>query len=471
VPGWPAKLAIVDSELLPDVGEGVTGYPVIGDASCGSGSGPKVGAMANNGAAYVFDPSGSSCYGTSSGHDIPLGTDFSVSATQVDRPVVPAVGSPAFANVDGTGTSFIAPAAGLMRALDVALPEYQPTGQDFVGVWSLAGGGNLRPGFPQPVNDLQFLTGPSVSDIDPSTPGQEILEGTASMDLNAFTAAGTEVSGWPKMTTDWTIANPTVGSFGTLDTDAAAHKVVIGLTRSGYINAYTTAAPACSPSAWPRFHHDNANSGDAQRDATLPGAPFSASVGNGSISFRAPGDDLMCGTANHYQAVTSDQPINALNFADATPLSGTPGPAAPGSKQTFTPGAGVKRYVAIRAVDEQGNIGRPLSVDFLGPPKPPPPACSNKITGTNRADVLRGTAQGDRINGEGGKDKIFGKDGADCLRGGLGDDRVFGGAGDDVIRVRGEGHDHVRCGAGNDTAYVGRHDHADHSCEDVNTGR
>jgi hypothetical protein len=321
------------------------------------------------------------------------------------------------------------------------------------------------------VNDLQFLTGPSVSDIDPTAPGQEILEGSASMDLNAFTAAGTEVSGWPKMTTDWTIANPTVGSFGTLDTDAAAHKVVIGLTRSGYINAYTTAAPACSPSAWPRFHHDNANSGDAQRDATLPGAPYNANVANGAISFRAPGDDLMCGTADHYELVTSDQPITAQNFADATSLSGAPGPAAPGTKESFAPSAGVKRYVAIRAVDEQGNVGRPLSVDFLGPPKPPPAPCSNVINGTNHADVLRGTAQGDRISGGGGDDKLFGNGGDDCLRGGPGDDRAFGGAGDDVIRVRGAGHDYVRCGAGDDTAYIGRHDHADPSCEDVKSGR
>ena len=67
---------------------------------------------------------------------------------------------------DGTGLSFIAPAAGLGRALDVAFPDYQPTGQDFLAAWSVAGGGQLRPGFPQAVNDLQFLTGPSVADLE-----------------------------------------------------------------------------------------------------------------------------------------------------------------------------------------------------------------------------------------------------------------------------------------------------------------
>src|SRR5436190_5882010 len=315
--GWPAKVAIVNGELLPVVGEGITGYPVIGNVDCGSGGGAKVGAMANNGLAYVFGTNGQSCYGRGGGADIPLQTDGY--GNQPDHPLVPAVGLPAFADLDGTGLSFIAPAAGLGRALDVAFPDYQPTGQDFLAAWSVPGAGQLRPNFPQPVNDLQFLTGPSVADLDGSS-GQEIVEGTASMDLNAFSAAGSELSGWPKLTGDWTVANPTIGSFGTLDTSSTAHKVVISETRSGYIDAYTTSASACSPSAWPRFHHDNANSGDYGRDATLPGRPFGVHATQSQISFQAPGDDLLCGRADHYQVRTPSQPIDESSFASATPL-------------------------------------------------------------------------------------------------------------------------------------------------------
>jgi hemolysin type calcium-binding protein/VCBS repeat protein len=471
LPGWPAKLGIVDAELLPDVGEGVTGYPVIGDTACNGGpSGPKIGAMANNGAAYVFGTNGQSCYGRTGGADIPLASDFSVSATQVDRPLVPAVGSPAFADIDGTGLNLVAPAAGLIRALDVALPEYQPVGQDFLGVWNVNGLGQIRPGFPQPVNDLQFLTGPSVADIDPSVPGQEILEGTSSMDLNAFTALGAEVPGWPKMTTDWTIANPTIGSFGTQDTDAAARKVVIGETRSGYINAYVTASGPCTPSAWPRFHHDDANSGDVQRDATLPGAPFSASSDKTKITFRAPGDDLLCGTADHYEAVTSNGPIDASNFADATPLTGLPSPAAAGATQSYTPPSGAKRYVAIRAVDDQGNVGRPVDVDVGGEPPPPPPHCANHIFGTPKNDVLKGTKGSDKIRGRDGDDKLIGRGGDDCLAGGPGADRIRAGSGDDLVKVRGHGHDFVRCGPGDDKVIAGRADKVRKDCETVHRG-
>ncbi len=360
LPGWPAKPAIVDAELLPVVGEGVTGYPVIGNVSCGSGGGPKVGAMSNNGLAYVFGPNGRSCYGRTGGADIPLQTDGY--ATQPDHPLVPAVGSPAFANLDGTGLSFVAPAAGLGRALDVAFPDYQPTGQDFLAAWSVTGGGQLRPNFPQPVNDLQFLTGPSVADLD-GRAGEEIVEGSASMDLNAFGAAGNELRGWPKLTGDWTVANPTIGSLGTRDT-GSARKVVISETRSGYIDAYRTAAPACSPSSWPRFHHDNANSGDYGRDAILPGVPYDAGRSRTKLTFKAPGDDLLCGSAKRYQVRTSAKPITPANFVSARALPKAPAPKAAGASQTYTIPAAAKRYLAIRAVDDQGNIGRPRVLDL-----------------------------------------------------------------------------------------------------------
>ncbi len=76
----------------------------------------------------------------------------------------------------------------------------------------------FRPGFPAPVNDLQFLTGPAVGQIT-ARGGQAVVEGTSSQDLEAFGAGGTPASGgWPKLTGDWIAATPTLGSFGTLDT-------------------------------------------------------------------------------------------------------------------------------------------------------------------------------------------------------------------------------------------------------------
>jgi hypothetical protein len=364
LPGWPVKMAQLQPELLPLVGEGVTGSPTIAPVDCQTGgSGAKVGAISDAGPAYVWNPDGTSCYGQSNGHDNAMQTDFSGGAAQYDHPAVPAVGQPAFANLDGTGPSFISPAAGVLRSLDIVLPEYQG-GQDFVAAWNAASG-QYRPGFPTAVNDLQFLTGPSAADID-GLPGQEIVGGSATLDLNAFNSAGApaDPSRWPKFSGDWMVANPAIGSFGTEDTSASARKVIVAMTRAGNLFAYSTSAPACSEGDWPRFHHDNANSGDLRRDAVSPGAPTGAKVLGSALTFRAPGDDLLCGNVKSYELVTSDAPIRGSDFgSSATVTPAADKLAGPGANQTLDLPFALRRYVAVRAVDDQGNAGRLALVD------------------------------------------------------------------------------------------------------------
>ncbi len=489
VSGWPKPLGLLLTGLLPVVGEGVTGNPVIGPASCpNGGAGSKIGALSVAGPAYILNPDGSSCYGTGpDGYDITLQTDFTP-AGNYDHPVLPAVGHPAFGNFAATtgSPSLLTPAAGIIRALDLAAPDYQG-GQDFVAVWDTTSG-QFRPNFPVTMNDLQFLTGPSIADID-GAPGEELLAGSASQDFAAYSAQGLPVPGWPKLSTDWSVANPLIGSFGSLDTDSTASKVVVTMTRSGYISAFATGAPACSPSSWPRFHHDNANSGDYGRDAILPGVPMALRV-NGAgdrIRFEAPGDDLLCGKVDHYEIVDSNSPIDESNFDAAGRLNPPPSPRAPGAAQNFGLPGSVRRYVAVRAVDEQGNIGRVVMID-LGPGVVPPgDDCTVPLSGaTDRADTLTGTRLGDRIAGRGGDDRIFGRAGNDCifahrgddlargnhgddlirglagndrLAGGIGDDRVGGGVGDDFLRgggeddrlLGGDGADHLRGDRGDDT--------------------
>ncbi len=375
LPKWPFKVARLAAELLPLVGEGITGSPIIGPVNCSAangGNGQKVGVMPDAGVAYILDKDAKPCQGSSvSGdgkmHPDGLQTNGAQNAQNKDTPVIPAVGQPAFAPIGGK-MSFIAPTTGVVRALDLAANEYQG-GQDSLTAWD-ASTGQFQPGFPAPVNDLQFLTGPSISDINGQS-GNEIVGGSASLDLNAFNETGQPIAGWPKLTTDWTIANPVIGAFGIRETDAGARKVVIGGTRSGYILGYRTAGPACSSSPWPRFHHDLANSGDYTRDASPPGTPSAVSRTGGRITFNAPGDDNLCGKAKRYVVVTSKNPITGANFSRARSVdsAGIPAPANPGTTQTIAPQIGLDRYVAFRAEDEQGNVSRTLSFD-TGPGKP-----------------------------------------------------------------------------------------------------
>lgn len=365
-PGWPKKIGIIERGLLPDVGEGINGSPVVAPLTCpDGGAGMKIGVAPDAGPAYIFNPGGSSCYGTDqSGRDNSLETDFSAGHGQYDHPAFAAVGYPAFGSLNGRSIDLFTPQAGLTRALDVALNDYQG-GQDFIGGWDPRTAQQL-PGFPAEVNDLQFLTGPVIGQIT-SSGGQDVIGGTASLDLAAFGANGLPASSaWPKLTGDWTIATPTLGSFGTLDTSSSARKDVVSITRMGTLAVYSTPAPACSPSSSPRFHHDDWNSGDYLTDAVPPGKPYNVRLRGRVLRFTASGNNLLCGTASRYQLVTSSRPITPANFASARALSGAPAPKAAGTAQSLRLPAGAERYVAIRAVDVAGNVGLPAVVRVAG---------------------------------------------------------------------------------------------------------
>ena len=367
VSGWPAKMALLQPHLLPIVGEGVTGAPAIAPVTCPSGgAGSKVGASGATGVAYVFNGDGTSCLGRQSGRDVSMDTD-GTRGTTVDRPVFPAVGHPAFGDIGG-GVSLLAPVAGLARALDVALPEYQVTGQDQIAAWDPASG-RFRQGWPARMNDLQFLTGPSVADID-GEDGDELVAGSAHLDLQAYDGSGSPVGGWPKLTSDWIVANPLIGTFGTLDSDAAARRVVVAATRSGSLLAYRTAAPACQDGSrplgsWPRFHHDIANSGDYSRDAVGPGAATEVKLFTAGITLRAPGDDLMCAKVAGYELVQSNRRLTGAEFEEGDPIpvvKRRQDLAAPGLIEGIGLGGSLSRFLVIRPVDDQGNVGPASSI-------------------------------------------------------------------------------------------------------------
>jgi hypothetical protein len=422
--GWPAKIGIIDAGLLPDVGEGINGSPIVAPLTCTEGGeGMKIAVTPDAGPGYVLNPDGSSCYGSTEGRYNALATDFAVGSGKTDTPAFPAVGEPAFGTLDGSTTDVFAPDAGLLRALDVAASDYQKGSQDFIAGWN-ANSGQFSPGFPAVDNDLSFITGETIGDITGQAPKQEVVAGTASLDLEAYNDEGLPAGpAWPKLTGGWMVATPTLGSLGTLDSEAGAKKDVVSITREGEISVYSTPASACSPSSWPNFHHDIANSGDYTRDAVAPGRPLKASVAHSVLHFTAPGDDLLCGTAARYEIVTSESPITAKTFASAKSLAGAPEPAAAGTAQSYTLPGDVETYVAIRAIDEQGNIGLPASVEYNpGPPLPAlgrcvraPAAKTGEWEGSRCVGFAHGKGAYDFLPGPGAAHKLAGHLGAVTL--------------------------------------------------------
>jgi hypothetical protein len=378
-PGWPVKIGIVDEGLLPDVGEGINGSPIAARLSCpGAGVGTKIGVSPDAGPAYLLDPGGGSCYGRSGGHDTTLSTNALLSGGALDdTPAFAAVGYPAFGTLDGHTVSMFDQGTGLLRALDVVLNGEQRGGKDYILGWNAATG-QFDPGYPAVVNDLGFLTGEVIGQITAAAGTQDVVGGTASLDVAAYGPGGRPAStAWPKLSGDWLVATPVLGPFGTLAFGPAAPKDVVTITRSGTLSVYTTPAPACSPSSWPNWHHDIANSGELERDAVPPGVPADLSLSGRALSFLAPGGDDDCGAAAAYRVATSDAPITAPEFASSRALPDAPAPAAAGTLQRLTLPRGTGRYVAIRAVDAQGNLGpvAELDVSAARPARAPGPGC------------------------------------------------------------------------------------------------
>ena len=232
-------------ELLPVVGEGVNGSPIIAPLTCRrAAAGRKVGALPDAGIGYILNPDGASCFGQESGKDNALQSGTERHGQGSTPPgASPAVGQPGVRRPSaGQHVSFLAARHGLTRALDVAANEYQG-GQDFLGAWDAAAGSS-GPASRATMNDLQFLAGPAVADLD-GVPGEEIVNGSASLDIQGFNAAGAPIdAGWPKLSSDWVVATPLIGTFGQRETDGDTTKVVVAITRRGAVPRLRDRAPA-----------------------------------------------------------------------------------------------------------------------------------------------------------------------------------------------------------------------------------
>ncbi|MFN2582890.1 MAG: hypothetical protein ABR498_09145 [Candidatus Dormibacteria bacterium] len=348
--GWPVRVVKFDMELLPYVGSGVDTPPAVmpqADLPCPGDSAPgdRVGVFTSDGPAYIFAGDGKSCYGQAPNvngqtADRVLG-NTTEQGNSSDTPYLEAVGDAAFGDLTGTGDYVVAaPTAGIVRAADLVLTDHQYNGEDDITAWSVinAPGGAGSPAVPQPhagfphfMNDLQFLAGPAIADLS-GTGTQEVLAGSAVSDFRAVTPAGVELPGWAKNTNGWIVMTPAVGPIGAEQTQQVAV-----LTREGSLFVWRTAAPACSGASWPRYKHDDWNSGnfttDALRPATITDLSESESGSTVTLSFTAPHADLFCGNAAGYQIrYSATAPISDATWSQATV-------AAPGNAGgcTYTP--------------------------------------------------------------------------------------------------------------------------------------
>jgi hypothetical protein len=362
--------------------------PVLANISCPLNSSPglKVGAFSADGPAYIFGSDGTSCYGQGLGNDGKMhdrGLDTSVTSGNVtDTPYIAAFGQAAIGDLTGHGDLVLAtPTAGLMKTLDVVLAAHQLGAQNGVTAWCLTvgvpvlcpgGPAKAHLGYPSYMNDLMFLAGPAIADVT-GNGMEDVLQGSASSDFRAKSPLGQDEPGWQKDTGGWTVDTPAVGTVGT-----DQHQKVANITREGTVELWQSPAPACARADWPRFHHDQWNTGDYGAVATRPAAirDVAATRAGSSVTltFTAPHGSLFCGDARGYEVYYSTSgPIQGSNAA-ATRYTGTlPAPAAAGQLQTISltgMPTGSRLWVDIQAVNgatrNGGNLGAPSNTAGWG---------------------------------------------------------------------------------------------------------
>lgn len=237
--GWPVHIAILETELLPWI-EGVTGSPAFADVD-GDGK-LEAGISSVVGPAYILRADGSSLYGNDpNGLPVALPSDktaFGAASNSSDGPSLAALGSGIFARLDSTQSySFITPAAGLGKALDVALPAEQLPHDNQLAAWNVASG-TFATAFPRVTDDLEFFARPTSASIAGDGLA-EVFAGSGGYLLHATNELGIEPSGWPKFTGGWITAAAAIGNLG------GAQLVAI-TTREGKLFVWSAPGPTTS---------------------------------------------------------------------------------------------------------------------------------------------------------------------------------------------------------------------------------
>jgi len=272
--------------------------------------------------------------------------------------------------------------SGLKRLLDLALPEQQLGAEDHVSAWD-ATTGTFDPGFPAAMNDLQFFITPMIADVD-GTGTASVVQSSAVYDTRAYHLGGAPAVGFPKQTAGWGTQTAAIG-----DVLGAGTVQVAEPTREGNLFLWTTSGSACQPREWPKFQHDEHNSGDYATDATPPGALRGVHLDGGTLTVTASGDNGWCAGTGSAYVLTVGGVQHTLKAS----------PAGAGAVQVLDVSGLIHGHSkwTISERDAAGNLSFPvgpgstrtggaidttipLSWPSLGGPElPPPPATSTPV--------------------------------------------------------------------------------------------
>jgi hypothetical protein len=260
-PGWPLREGglINEAGLLPIVGDGHPGSLAFAD-------------LDRDGDLEIASPvmlGRSPLYH----HDATVARDLSYvmgaygpESNATEPSFVQMTNNPSFGDLTGDGVpDYVIGGAGTYYLVALALPTALEW-HNVVAAWDGATG-QMLPGWPRQVEDLQFLVAPGVADVTGDGRAEAIM-GSAGYLLHAWDARGNEAEGWPKFTGNWILGSPATG-----DIDGDGYVEVVISTREGRLFAWRTRGRADQDIGWAGVHHDPQNTGNASTPLARQAGP------------------------------------------------------------------------------------------------------------------------------------------------------------------------------------------------------
>lgn len=263
--GGPLVFSGLLGEVLPIVGRGIAGAPVLANID----SDPYLEFTAEGiaGRPLMRSWDGSKLIEKAGAYSASPDY-FGEKSNSADDGALPLLSNGIFSRLDDSGDlAYVKGTAGYGFALAFASGGERGYFDHQITAWNVNTGLPLV-GFPQVVDDWQFIAGPSAADIDGDF-NVEVLVGTGGYRVHAFNSEGEVPEGWPKFTGGWIIATPTLGDFdgdGNLD-------VAVG-TRSGWLYVWKTrGGKTDGPIDWRFNNHDLRNTNNYEEPFVGQGGP------------------------------------------------------------------------------------------------------------------------------------------------------------------------------------------------------